>query len=209
MSRDLTTAQKTAADGKHRKSAPLIDVTFNSGVLRLSLAPWDIVVGANTFFRINTLKEVKPFTESAGSIEGLSFVLSGIDPAIIAIATQEQVVGKILRLMKVYFDPDTNVAIGTPSVRSIWRLKSMPIQETNDKCEVAVNAEHYEAELTEPAPLRLNDNDQQRLYPGDLGCQYVEEMVDKSLVWPARGLSGIPGGHPGRGGPGRGHTQPV
>lgn len=208
MSRDLTVAQKTAADGKHRKTAPLLELLFDSGTLRISLAQWDIVVGAITYSRLNSLLEVQPLQESSGSIEGFNFTLSGLDPAIIVIATQEQYRGRIVRLMKVYLNADTNAVIGAPSVRWVGRMRSMAIQETNDKCTVALAAEHYEAELTRAAPLRFNDSDQQRLYPGDLGCQYVEEMVDKTLVWPARGLSGIPGGGGGRG-PKGGQRQEV
>ena len=51
---------------------------------------------------------------------------------------------------------------------------------------MTVQAEHYDVELQQASPLRWNSVDQQAMYPGDLGCEHVESMVDMQLIWPAK-----------------------
>lgn len=186
MSRGLSPAELAAAAAPHRKRVALFELLFDTGTLRLAYAPWDITVGANTFTRAGPILEVSPRQESAGSTEGLDLRLSGLDAAIIAIANSEQYRGRVARMMKAFLDADTNQVIGTPKVAIVGRMSSMIVVDTSDAATVDLSIEHYDRELERPAPIRLNDPDQQRLYPGDLGCSRVEQMVEANIVWPAK-----------------------
>lgn len=184
MSRGLSTAQLAAAAATTRSAVHLVDMFFNSGTLRLARSQWDITHGGNTYVGVSM--DIEQLREAAGSIEGAKFSLTGLDPAMMTIADQENYRGRIAVLSKAYINPDTRAVIGDPVMIFIGRMKAMPSQETNSQADIAVIAEHYDAELGRAAPMRLNDSDQQRLYPGDLGCQHAEAMVEKNLVWPAR-----------------------
>lgn len=186
MSRGLSTPQVAAAAGVHRQPVALIEAFFDSGTLRLAIAPWAITSGGNSYVATGPLLRVKETTESSSSIEGLEFTLSGMPPEIIAIATAEPYRGRVIRLLKAYLNADTNQTIGTAITQFVGRMHSMKIGEKNDSCEVIVTAEHYEAELTRATPLRLNDADQQRLYPGDLGCSLAEMMVETQIIFPSK-----------------------
>lgn len=186
MSRGLTNAQKTAATGRHRQVAILIEMLFDSGALRLTNAPWDVVVGADTYYRINRPSYIRALSESVGSMEGLEFGLSGINTGIVDIAGLEPAKGREVNLYKVYLGADSNQAIGSPVLYWVGRIRSMPIVETNSEASITVQVEHYDAQLSRPAPLRYNNADQQRLYPGDLGCEFAEELAEKKIVWPHR-----------------------
>lgn len=185
MSRGLDAAQLAAAAGRHRIVVPLIEMFFISGTLRITPAPWDIVVGADTYVSAAVV-QFKQLRESASSIEGMEFAADGLNPSILAIAHQESYRGRLVRLLKAYLDAETHAVIGAPKVQFVGRIKSMPSSESNSEASISVIAEHYDAELQRAAPTRLNDSDQQRLYPGDLGCQYAEQMVEKIIVWPSR-----------------------
>lgn len=186
MSRGLSTPQVAAAAGVHRQSVALVEAFFDSGTLRLAIAPWAIVSGGNSYVAAGPLLRIKEVTESTGSVEGMEFTLSGMPPEIIAIATAEPYRGRVIRLLKAYLNADTNQTIGTAITQFVGRMHSMKIGEKNDSCEVIVTAEHYEAELTRATPLRLNDADQQRLYPGDLGCSLAEMMVETQIIFPSK-----------------------
>lgn len=186
MSRGLSSAEVTASQASHRGAAPLIELNFDSGTLRLTLAPWNITQGGNTWISTGTLMSVRPVRESVGSIEGLQFSMSGLSPQVIQLAATERYRGRIVRLLKAHFNMNTNQIIDTPKAWFVGRMRQMNIVETNQQCTVDVTAEHYEAELSRPVPLRYNDADQQRLYPGDLGCQHVEKMSELKLVWPSK-----------------------
>lgn len=184
MGRGLDSAQLTAAAAPVRCAVQLIEMFFDSGTLRLARNQWNIVHAGNTYTGV--AMNVKQLRESSGSIEGAELSMTGLDPAMMAIADQEQYRGRILTIKKAYINPDTNAVIGDPKLTFIGRMKRLPSQETNSACDITLIAEHYDAELTRPAPTRLNDSDQQRFYPGDLGCQHAEAMVEKNLIWPSR-----------------------
>lgn len=186
MSRGLDSAQLAAAAGGHRITVPLIEMFFLSGTLRITPAPWSIPVGADTYAS-TVVVQFKQLRESVNSIEGMEFTANGLDPAVMTLATQEpnKGRGRLARLLKAYLHPDTHALIGTPKVVNVYRIRSIPITETNNECKLTIIAEHYDAELGRAAPTRLNDSDQQRFHPGDLGCQYAEQMVEKIIVWPS------------------------
>lgn len=184
MSRGLSSPQQTASSGRHRQVALLIEMIFDSGTLRLTTAPWDVVVGADTYYRSNRPGYIKPLSESAGSMEGLEFGLSGLNSGIVDIAALEPVKGRIVKLYKLYLNSGTNQAIGSPVLYWVGRIRSMPIVDTNKEASITVQVEHYDAELSRPSPVRLNNADQQRLYPGDLGCEMAEELAEKKIIWP-------------------------
>lgn len=184
MSRGLSSPQQTASAGRHRQVALLIEMIFDSGTLRLTTAPWDVIVGADTYVKSNRPGYIKPISESGGSMEGLEFGLSGLNSGIVDIAALEPVKGRVVKLYKVYLDADTNQAIDSPVLYWVGRIRSMPIVDTNTEASITVQVEHYDADLARPSPVRLNNADQQRLYSGDLGCEMAEELAEKKIVWP-------------------------
>lgn len=184
MSRGLSSAQQTAAAGRHRQVARLIEMAFDSGALRITDAPWDVTSGADTFYRINRPGYIRPLSESAGSQEGLEFGLSGLNTGIVDIAGLEPAKGRLVTLYKAYLDATTNALIGSPVLYWIGRIRSMPVVESNAEAQIVVQVEHYDHMLTRPSPVRYNNADQQRLYAGDLGCEFAEELAEKKIIWP-------------------------
>ncbi|MGG4774824.1 hypothetical protein ACLO87_09345 [Paenalcaligenes sp. Me52] len=186
MSRGLTTEQRAAATASHRMAIALVDIHFASGRLSLALSPWDVSYSGVTFHRTGPLMKIEAAHESSKSFEGIVMSMSGLDPSIMELAAHEQYRGRLVRVLKAYVNPESGDLIGDPTVQFIGRLRSMPIAENNNECTVSLRAEHYEAELQRPAPLRLNNADQERLYPDDKGAEYADLLEDKVVVWPAR-----------------------
>lgn len=190
MTRGLSSAQASAMVAPHRQVMPLVELYFTSGTLMFALGPWDLTTQSGTYIHTGALAYVKPVAENAASQEGIEVGMSGLDTAVIAIACTEPYRGKIMRLLKGYIDPGTNLAIGEPVPWFIGRMTTMTITEDNTQASVAIQAEHYELELTRPSPIRWNDADQQRLHPGDLGCQYAAATAEKIVIWPSKKAQG-------------------
>lgn len=184
MSRGNSVSQINAAAGPHRVVAPLLEFYFTSGTLRLAVFPWTLIVGANTYTRAPVT--LNPTKESAVSSEGFELHLSGFDPAIIELMTAEPYHGKTFRVLKAYIHADNNNVIDTP--RGFWlgRMRNMVASESNEKIDVSMFVEHYDIELQRATPLRYADADQQRLFPGDRGCEYTARNTDKTVIWPSK-----------------------
>lgn len=182
--RGLSVAQQSAMQSGHRIVVPLVEMFFDSGTLRLCAAPWNIVVGANTYTHAKL--QISEWRESAGSTEGLQFGLNGLDPEIIQLADTEPYHGRVARLLKAYLQADSNQVIGTPVTQFLGRMRDIPTNETNRTADVIVICEHYDAELDRPSPQRWADPDQQKLFPGDKSCEYSAQNADKTVVWPSK-----------------------
>jgi hypothetical protein len=186
MSRGLSSGQIAATTAPHRQIVPLVELFFQSGTLQLALSPFDYTGLSGTYIHTGPLAYIKPASESSSSQEGLELGMTGLDTAIFTLAATEPYRGRIVRLLKGYLNPTDNSPIGEPTVVFVGRMVNMNISEDNGSAAVAILVEHYEIELTRPAPIRWSDADQQRLFPSDLGCQYAAATSEKTVVWPSK-----------------------
>lgn len=192
MSRGLSVAQINASAGFHRVTTALFEMEFTSGTLRLAVFPWDLTVGLDTYTRAPLrLSDTK---ESSISSEGIELAMSGFDPSIIALATSEQYQGRTFRILKAYIHPDSNQVIDQPRAFFNGRMRNIVCTETNSSVDVSLFVEHYDVELTRAMPLRYTDADQQRLFPGDRGCEYAPSNADKTVIWPSKEAQKYSGG---------------
>lgn len=182
MSLDVN--QIAALQERHVVIAPLIDLMFSSGTLRFAIANHNIVIGSNTYIGIGPIATVGIRTESTDSLEGIELTASGLDASIVGIALTEPYQGRVMKLSKCFLDADTSAVIGTPTTAFIGRMIQMVLSEDNQSATVQIIAEHFDADLERPTPVRINNAEQQRLYPGDKGAEWVESLIDRNVVWP-------------------------
>jgi hypothetical protein len=183
MSRGLDVSQINASMSSHRVVAPLVELLFDSGTLRFTPWRWDITVGAVTYLKAPIA--ISKVRESSSSAEGMQLQMNGLDPAILTIAANENWKGRICRLLKAYIEPNSNQLIGTPKVFFPGRMHNWIASENNERADITVIVEHYDLELERDSPSRFSDADQQRFFPGDLGCQFAAANSEKQVVWPS------------------------
>lgn len=181
--RGLTAPELAAAAAPAATVVVLIEGRFDSGTLRFALGGVNVPVGADTFYATGTALAVSQASESADATEGLTLELSGLDTAIVTIAATEPYRGRLLVVYEAWLDDNLNL-IAPPRAEWIGRMTAMSIEETEGKVSVAVQAEHYEAELQRARVTRYTAADQRRRYPGDAGCDLLESMQDATIVWP-------------------------
>lgn len=186
MSTGLSGPQISAVAARHYQAAPLVELAFDAGSLFLTTAPFDIPIGSDTYLSAAGLGSIDALGKSVGATEGMRFSLSGISQALVTIATAEPYQGRMVYVRKGYFDPSTNALIDSPVLVWVGRMRTMQIVEQNDSASITVTAEHFEADLARAMPVRMNNADQQRLYPGDRGFEYVESLVERVVVWPSK-----------------------
>lgn len=172
----------------HLQVVPLVEFQFKSGTVRAALAPWDIVAGGQTYVGAGLIMKIANRTESTTSMEGWQITVSGLDASVAALAAGEPYQGRLAMLRKAYLDPDTNAVISVPAVVSVGRIARMHIAEDNKTATVRIEVEPFEAAWDRANPLFLNDADQQRLFPGDLGASHVNELATRKIVWPSKDL---------------------
>lgn len=180
--RALSPAAVTALAEPGVPMAVLVDMAL-SAPLRLCTGGWALSWGGNTFTATGDLGGIEPMEENAGPPRGLSFQITGVPPAMLGMALSEPVQGKAVSLYVAIFDPATYQILDA-ALEWSGTLDTMHVSD-GDPAVISVTAEHAGFDLIRAAAVRYTDVDQQRLFPGDLGCAYVTDQSDAQIVWPA------------------------
>lgn len=182
MTRGRSGAQITADKAPASGAAALVELTFDSGVLRLAVAHWPVVVGADTYTATGGALSVKQHDEAVDAVQGVDIALAGIDAGIKALVFAEPYQGRLVRLLEQRYD-DAQAQVGSAHAYYIGRIRAMTCTEDpkNHSVTVTVNTEHFDAEYEEATDLRNTDAEQRRRYPTDLGCEYLASLVDRVI----------------------------
>lgn len=164
--------------------AMLVDMALTVP-FRVNTSSWNLVYGGNTYNGLGGLGGIESIEESPGEVKGLRFELSGVPSSVIALALGEVVQGKAVTVYTAIFDRTTYQVLDTIAE---WagRLDTFVIVEQGETCTLQATAEHLGIDLLRPNIVRYSNDDQQRLFPGDVGFQYVNDQSDVPIVWPSR-----------------------
>lgn len=182
MTRTVTSAVDSALAADNVPLLVLVELDFSSGFLRLNNSGVSFDWNGYTWTGIGKLGGIEPVKETADlQALGVAMHILGIDPAIIAIALGTQYQG---RSCKLWAAPLTAAhAIIVDPVLIFWgRMDTMSI-DLGETATITVNAESRLADWDRPRVRRYNHEDQQIDYPGDLGFEFVPQMVEKQLLW--------------------------
>lgn len=169
--------------------AQTIDMDLASGPLRLTACGWDLRHGGKTFTGGAQAGSIEAIEHEPGEIKPLRFGLQGIDDALIALALLEPVQGREVTICTAIFDDDAQI-IEAP-VDWQGRLDVVNTEDDGTTGALTVTAESIGIDLLRPSGLLYSNADQQRLYPGDRGFEYVIDQADQEIVWPeSRALVG-------------------
>lgn len=183
MSRGRTGTQTAADTASHRGAAVLLELSFDSGTLRLCIGPWSITSGGNLYVHTGAALAVEAHGEAADGTEGLQFTLSGLPSGIFALVVNEPYQRRLVRMLEQRFNADDTPA-DVASVEYIGRMVSLTSQEDakNRTWTVAVQTEQFDAEGRRARNIRFSDAEQRRRYPSDLGAEYASSLEERVMT---------------------------
>lgn len=186
MPRSLDVDMKAQVEGTAPIIIYLAEMDFAEGITRANSSPYTIQFNGQSWIGTGVFGGISVIQESTDlRANGLKLQLSGIDPALVAIALASQYKGRTARLYLATLDPVTHLILGTPLQIFRGRMDNMPI-EAGDKATITVNVENRLIDWERPRIRRYTNEDQQSVYPGDKGLEFVNQMVEKEIVWPSR-----------------------
>lgn len=160
-----------------------VEMQFGGGTVRVTNAAYNIPWNGYTWLGLANFGSIEPIEEGVViQSYGIAFKLSGINSNNIEIALAEEYQNKEANIWLATLDPNTFAIQGSPTLIFSGLMDTMPI-ELGDTATITVTAESRLIDWDRPRILYYTDEDQQALYPGDLGLQYVNETVDKAIVW--------------------------
>lgn len=183
--RGLPTGMHAALAADYVQWFPLVHMALDTGDVRLCGAPFDVTVGGHTYSTLLGLGSIEPIIETDDEQQGLSFTVSGVPDAAVAMVLAEKFQGRAVTVRMAVVDRSTDP--GTVLVEdATWQgLLDVPILEDGATPTVRITAEHQLVAWDEPVGAMYSDADQQERHPGDRFFEYTASLVEATIIWPS------------------------
>jgi hypothetical protein len=182
MSRDLTEAVQSAIEATQVQPFLLFEGVFANGTLRVWSGYGDLNWNGYTWTGTGSLGAVSSVQETSQvQANGISVSLSGIPSDLISLILQDCRQGKSGRLYLGFWE-DGGI-VSSPYMIFQGKLDVPSIQESGDTAIITITYESRLIDLQRPRETRLTNEEQQREYAGDLGCEFVPAMKEITLTW--------------------------
>lgn len=143
----------------------------------------NILFNGITWQGIGTLLGISNLEDSA-SVEprGITVTLSGIDATLLPLVMNEFKLGLPAAIYMCVYYPGGGL-IDFPITSWSGNMGDPTIRVTGTEATIEINCESKLIDLNIPCPRRLTQEDQQSLYPGDLGMQFITSLTERQLFW--------------------------
>ena len=194
MSRALTSGAVAATTATAVKPILLAELDFSSGFVRCWTGVGTLSWGGNSWLGTGDFGGVSA-PEEAGDLRATSitFSMSGIPNALVTSVLGEHYRGRSAKLWWAFLDA-SNAIVADPFLIFGGRMDTVAILRGGESATVTVTAESRLVDLQRARIRRFNDQDQQQLYPGDLGFQFIAAIQNLTLVWGQKVDTGAAGG---------------
>jgi hypothetical protein len=184
MTRDADAQQITLSKEDVYRPFILVELQLDTGTVYVCSLDRDIVFNSNTYLGVGNFGKIGMTKETAGSeSSGISMELSGIPDTYINITKDEDYHGRTCIVRQGFLDENFELSgIGDPPVLFQGIIDQMMIT-LGKSATVVLTAEDDWIRWEEPLKSLYTNEEQQHLFAGDLGLEFVNQVVDKELIW--------------------------
>jgi hypothetical protein len=180
--RPITTPTANALAATQVRAVVFVEMDFASGYLRMNNSAQNMDWNSLTWLGIGRVGSIDPVGEGVTlEVRGLRFSISGIDPAHVSLALNEQYQGRACSMWFAPLNEDYSV-IADPVLVFSGRMDLMDI-DMGTTATITVSAESRLADWDRPRVRRYNAADQAITDPADKGFEFVPQMVEKNIRW--------------------------
>lgn len=183
MSRGLSSSFITALNQPNVRFLFLCRLEFDGGTIAFNSTLREITYNTVTYTGLGTLGNVSPIEENL-SMDPSEFEvsLSAVNDSLVsAILAEEFLNRKAVCLIGVMDENDQII-----DTTSYFNGKMDSVRGSiGDRSHITVTVRDEISDWNRPRIERYTDRDQQRKYPGDLGFEYVPQVANKKVIWPA------------------------
>lgn len=181
--RSLSPTAAAALSGSVLLVAILVEMDLEEQ-LCLNTSSMDLTINGTTYLGAGGLGQIDAIKQAGTDLPQIKFSLAGVQASALALALEEPVQGKAVRIKLAIFDATTGALLDV-RLRYAGYLDVMSISDGKDSATISVTSESSMLDLLRPKGLYYSDADQQALFPGDLAFQYVNDQVEAKIAWPS------------------------
>lgn len=159
----------------------LVEMHFDSGVVRAHSGVGDFPLSGNVFKGVSWLGKVSDWQEAEGlQAYGIELELSQVEKALVAISLGEHYRGRPLLIWIAFLDENGQL-VGAPVGPWRWRMSTLDGEFGDPKGSLVLRAGSRMAMWERANPRRWTDEDQRAKYPDDYGCEFVSAAAEKGI----------------------------
>jgi hypothetical protein len=182
MSRDMTPTMQAAVAAEVLRPVTLVKISLDSGIIAVHSALGDIAWNGHTYLGVGNMGNLSEIHEGNSIAPyGIRATLSGIPAAMISTVLGEHYQGRPAEVYLALLDEAYELLVD-PTLAFRGRCDFADIQ-LGEQAAIQLTIKSRLADWQRPRIRRFNHEDQQAVYPGDLGLEYVAKMVEKPIVW--------------------------
>jgi hypothetical protein len=183
MTRNISADNQTASQASAIHPVLFVELMFDDGAVRFHSELGDITWGGNTFTGAGRLGSISAVEEESElSRSPLTMTLSGLPTDLLSVLLNQHYQGRQATVYLGYLDLTANQLVDDPFVLHRGRMDT-PQVEQGETLSISLSVESRFAAWDRPVSRRYNNADQQSLYPGDRGLEFVESSVDRQIAW--------------------------
>jgi hypothetical protein len=161
-----------------------IEMVLASSTLRVWTGFGDVSWDGHTWTGAGNAGSVSALPETTEvQAQGIRLMLSGIPSSYVTYALSEIVQGKSCKVWLAMLN-DSGAVIADPFNSYAGRVDSVSMEEGGETSTLNVTVESRMIALKRNRQLLYTDADQQAMFPGDRGFEYVEQLQEAKLSWP-------------------------
>jgi len=182
MSRIIDAGYATSSKEDSIVLAVLVDLDFGSGFLYLNTSAQTIPYNGINYLGAGQLASISKVEEKS-EVESTSIELSlsGVPTEMIALALAEEYQGREVRIYLAILNSDYKI-INTPLTIFVGKMDYMQIL-LGSTATISLVCNSILSDWSRPNVRRYNNEDQQIEYPNDKGLEFVQQAVEKEIVW--------------------------
>lgn len=135
------------------------------------------------YLGLGTLGTISPVQETTDlSARGITMQLSGVPTAMVYNALSEDYQGRTCSVMFGALSPTAGL-ISSPITVFAGRMDVMQISDDGQSSLITMSAENKLIDFKRTREIRYTDEEQQALYAGDLGLEFVNAIQERTIYW--------------------------
>jgi hypothetical protein len=161
----------------------LADLQFSTPVYLWS-GYGSLPYGGVTYLGIGTLGDISPIEETTDlAARGISLKLSGVPTANVALALTENYQGRACTVLFGALSPTAGTIISSPITVFSGKMDVMQVSDDGQSATIIMTAESRLMDFKRPREIRYTDEEQQNLFAGDVGLEFVNDIQEKPIYW--------------------------
>lgn len=183
MPREISYLLQQAIEAPIVRLCVLLEMQFASSTLRLWNGNGPLIWNDQLYLGNGWLVAYSPSSDTLDiRAEGFSITLSSVPVEVIALILNEARHSLIAKLYFAALDSNGTV-VEDPFLVCEGFLDVPELQDDISSASVTITYESDLVDLDSPNESRYTDGEQQRLFPGDKGFEYVSSLKDKRIFW--------------------------